>query len=156
MTSDNPSFRRPAAVGSQPPTANSGPERTSRPPTPPRAAGHIPSLRNRQEESMVEALDDLALLQEMRATYIPALRKLVEGGAPSEQILKLVESMAAARLASEAALSADFNLAAIKELFDRTKGKAKESKELTHRLEKLPDSDLDALLLTAAVETDDE
>lgn len=153
MTSDNPRFRRPAAVGSQPPTANSGPERTSRPPVQPRTAGHIPSLRNRQEESMVEALDDLALLQEMRATYIPALRKLVEGGAPSEQIFKLVESMAAARLASEAALAGDFNLAAVKELMDRVHGKPTEKKELTHKMAKLKDEELDALLLTAAADS---
>ena len=84
------------------------------------------------------------------------MKKLIDGKAPSSEILKLVEAVAAARLASEAALSDEFNLAAVKELMDRVHGKSTEKKELTHKMAKAKDEELDALLLTAAADADDD
>jgi hypothetical protein len=132
------------------------PLQRSRPAPAGRRPGYIPSVRNRSEEEMVELLDDVSIFREMRSTLLPALRSLIEAGAPSEEIYKLVESITAARLASEAAFAPDFNLGAARELMDRLHGKATEKKDVTHRLEKLKDTDLDALLLTAANESSDE
>ena len=108
----------------------------------PRQPGHIP--RNRQESRMVNAIDDLAVFEELRTTLIPQLRKAIESGADTEEILKIGKSAALARLVSIAVLEAGGNLPAIKEILDRLDGKVAEKKEV--KLGRLKDEELDALV----------
>ena len=109
-----------------------------------------------EEKKMVAALDDLAMFEELQKSIIPQLRALIKKGATSQEILEAGRAIAAARLVSMAALEPGANLAAIKELFDRLEGKATERKEFTHKLGKLREEELDALLLTAASDVGDE
>jgi hypothetical protein len=105
---------------------------------------------------MVEALDELALFEEYRATMLPKLREQVERGASTKEILGTAQAAAVARLASMAVLENDPKIAlvAIKELLERTDGKVTEKKEVTHAMAKLKDEELDALVMTALNEAE--
>lgn len=117
-----------------------------------------PPTVNHAEDSLVEALDDLALFQEMRAELLPELRRLIETKAPTKQILESARAAAVARLASLAVMDEDSKtaLAAIKELLDRSEGKVTEKKEITHAMSKLKDEELDALVLSTLDEADSD
>jgi hypothetical protein len=114
----------------------------------------LPAATNQREDSLLESLDDLALFQDLRADLLPELRRLIEGRAPTKDILESARAAAVARLASMAVLDEDSKvaLAAIKELLERSEGKVTEKKEITHAMGKLKDEELDALVLTALSE----
>lgn len=113
---------------------------------------------NEQEQGIVDSLDDLALFQDLRAELLPELRKLIEGRAPTGEILQSARAAAVARLASLAVMDEDSKvaLAAIKELLDRTEGKVSEKREIVHAMAKLKDEELDALVLTTLNEASDD
>lgn len=123
----------------------------------PRVRREPPVPAKTAEDRMVESLDELSFFQEFKAELLPDLRKLVEGGAPTKEILERARALATARLASLAALETDSRtaLVAIKELMDRLDGKATERKEIKHSMEQLRDEELDALVLTAMKEAED-
>lgn len=81
---------------------------------------------------------------------LPGLKAALRMGLSAEQIYAEFTSMAAARGVNIALTETDSAkaLAAIKDVLDRTQGKATERQEHTHRLEQLPDEQLDALLKT--------
>lgn len=107
------------------------------------------------EKSMTGLLDDLSTFEDMRRDLLPKLRKAVEGGASTKDILGTARAVAVARLASIAVLEADTKtaLAAVKELLDRLEGRTVDKKEVTHAMAKLKDEELDALLITAVSES---
>ena len=105
-----------------------------------------------EEKKMVRGLDDLAMFEELQASVIPQLRALIKKGASSEEILEAGRAIAVARLVSMAALDPEANLGAIKELLDRVHGKSTEKKDITHKLGRLKDEEVDALLLSAISE----
>lgn len=109
------------------------------------------------EELMVETLDAINDFQEYRSSMIPELRKALEGGAAPKHILGLAKSYAAARLAHIVATETDpaRALAAIKDLLDRTEGKAIERKDVRHRLDQVDEREVDALLLSSLNELED-
>jgi len=123
----------------------------------PRVRREPPVPAKTAEDRMVESLDELSFFQEFKAELLPDLRKLVEGGAPTKEILERARALATARLASLAALETDSRtaLVAIKELMDRLDGKATERKEIKHSMEQLRDEELDALVMTAMNEAED-
>lgn len=97
---------------------------------------------------MVRNLDQLAAFEEYQDEVLPKLREALKNGAKAEDIYQMAMGVAAARAVSIAVKEKDSSkaLAAIKEIMDRTAGKATERKEVSHRLEKLPDEQLDSLL----------
>jgi hypothetical protein len=121
-----------------------------------RVAGYMPG--NEATRSIEERLDDLAVFEELRADLIPFLRKAIESNASPEEILEKGRAAVFARLLSIAVLepSSNSTLAAIKEYIDRDRGKATDKKEITHRLGKLPDEEVDALLLSKLADNDEE
>ena len=130
---------------------------TRRSPFTARPRSNQPAVNPRgEEERMVEALDELALFEEYRATMLPKLREQVERGASTKEILGTAQAAAVARLASMAVLENDPKIAlvAIKELLERTDGKVTEKKEVTHAMAKLKDEELDALVMTALNEAE--
>lgn len=119
-------------------------------------------ILNKDEDEAVALSDDLVEFEKFRAELLPALRADVMAGTPAKDILEKVKSIAAARLGLIAASSIDQRtaLSAIKDILDRTEGRAQESKEITHKFGKLKDEELDSLLASRFKEiegsTDDE
>lgn len=109
---------------------------------------------NGSESRMVNALDKLKAFDEFESLILPQLRKDLKAGLTSEEIYKKYKHLAAARAVSITLGEKDSSKAlnAVKEIFDRSEGKSTEKKEVTHRLDKLPDEQLDALLLTEMTE----
>lgn len=145
MTANSHSGRyRPPAVGTQPRTAN-----------PATTGGRaIDRGINEAEALLVSGLDDLALFQEFQSDMLPKLRALIKRGAKTEEILELGRSLAVGRLVTIAATEEDSGkaLSAIKELLDRKEGKITDKREIVHKMGKLRDEELDALVLTALQE----
>ena len=113
---------------------------------------------NKQEAEMVRSLDELAEFQEYRDKILRRFHKMLKDGAEPQEILKVAQSLAAARLGSMAATEFDSGkaLSAIKDLLDRTQGRATEKKEVQHKFEKLTDEELDSLVASKLGALQDE
>jgi hypothetical protein len=117
---------------------------------------------NHQERVMANALDTRTLMDDIAKEILPILARAIKERWTPEQVRKhpLVSVLLAARQASIAITDPDSSkaLAAIKDLNDRTEGKAVERVEATHKYEKLKDEELDALLASeeASLERDTE
>ncbi len=103
---------------------------------------------NKSEHRAVMTLDELSEFREYRSNILKKFQKMLKDGKSSEEILKLAQKIAAARLGTIAATEVDAGraLSAIKDLLDRTQGKAVETKKIEHKFEKLSDDDLDAVV----------
>jgi hypothetical protein len=99
---------------------------------------------------MAKNLDDLAEFEQFRSEILPALQKDLKSGMTDEKIIQKYRAVVAARMVTHALDLANpgVSLAATKDLMDRSLGKAVERKQVEHRLGKLPDEELDAILLT--------
>ncbi len=117
-----------------------------------------PHKHNREEAKMVKTLDALSEFEEFKADILQKMKQLLKAGKSSEEILEFGRALAAARIVSTAATSADPKdaLSASRDILDRTQGKAKERTEVEHKFSKLKDEELDALLLSRLKETSDE
>lgn len=104
-------------------------------------------------------LDDLAEFEDFKESILPVLQQALKDGLTAEQIYTKFQAYAAARTVSIVAREVDSGkaLAAIREVLDRSAGKAVERTEVTHKMEKLPDAQLDALIRSKleATEADD-
>ena len=96
------------------------------------------------------SLDELAIQDEMWSGVLQSVRDDVRKGASAEDLLKKYAGLAAARIVTIAATDADSGraLSAARDMMDRVYGKAKETKDVTHRLDKVKEEQLDALLLS--------
>lgn len=114
---------------------------------------------NDQESAMTRMLDELTEFQEFQQ-LLPALRRALVDGKDAGEIYDDFSNMAAVRTVQIALLEQDSGkaLSAIKDILDRTQGKAVERKEVKHKFSDLPDDDLDAILLSELddVSYDDE
>ena len=111
----------------------------------------------RNEKNMISALDRLRAFEEFEQLLLPQLRADLKAGLTADEIYKKYEHLAAARSVTIAMAEQDSAkaLQAVKEIRDRATGKAIEKKEITHKLDKLPDDQLDALLLTELSDMDE-
>lgn len=97
---------------------------------------------------MADALDELAEFEEFKDQVLPAIRKDLAAGLTESQILEKYKALAAAAVVTittkidQPAVA----LAAAKDILDRTRGKAKESKDVTHRFSQMPEKEIDAIL----------
>lgn len=110
------------------------------------------------ETKIVNAIDDLREFHKFREEILPQLRKALLRGDDADTIYKNFQAYAAARAVSIAAQEVDSGkaLAAIKDILDRTQGRAKERSEVTHKLSSLPEEQLDAILLSKLKGTNTE
>jgi hypothetical protein len=117
-----------------------------------------PMVGNRVEDKMVRNLDTLKAYDEFRNNILPALQKKVLEGATAEEIYKTFESYAAARNITIAMTDPDTGraLSAIKDILDRTQGKAKERTEHVHKYAKLKDEELDSLLMSELTDLEED
>lgn len=100
-------------------------------------------------------IDDIKAFEEFRQSILPALQKDIKAGLSNKQLREKYAAIAEARRITLIATSNNESAvnAAIKDLLDRTEGKPVEKKEIAHRLGKLTDAELDAMLLS---ETDED
>lgn len=94
--------------------------------------------------------EDLKEFEEFKNDTLKSIRKDLKKGLSAEEIRKKYTAILQARLITAALTTEDESkaLAISKDVLDRVEGKAKESTEVTHRLEKLSDKELDALILS--------
>ena len=119
---------------------------------------------NATENRMVRALDTLAQYDEFCDEVMPLLRKAIQEGWTAEELENdaRIQALLVARQLSIALSDKDASkaLAAIRDARDRSTGKPTEKVEVTRKLEKLPDDQLDArlksLLATDGEQDDDE
>jgi hypothetical protein len=105
---------------------------------------------NKQEAIMAAALDERAAFEDFKESLLPFLRDALKKGWTAEQIQNhpKLQSALMARQMSIALNDKDTSkaLAAIKDIRDRTEGKARERLEVTSKLDRTPDEQLDALI----------
>lgn len=101
-----------------------------------------------QQNKMAKNLDDLAAFEEFQDEILPTLKKAVKEGWSPEKIYKHAAALAAARSVSIALTEMDSAkaLAGIKEILDRSGGKATERREVKHEVSALSDAELEALI----------
>lgn len=97
---------------------------------------------------MATLLDDLESFYDYRENILPEIRRDLEKGMKPEQLRQKYAALVQARQITDALLNPDASKAqaASKDILDRTEGKAKERVDHTHRLQSLPDNELDAVL----------
>jgi hypothetical protein len=107
-----------------------------------------PSGKNDVDEAMSRNLDTLSEFDEFNVEIAPALRGAIKAGKSPEEIYNLVLAHASARMVSIALTekSPAIAMAALKDILDRTKGKATENKAIKLDLANTSDEALDAKL----------
>lgn len=108
----------------------------------PRLSGH------QAEDHRTRSIDDLAEFEDFRTTVLADLRRDVLAGKSPEEIRKKWANRLTAEQITIAMTdeNSSTRLAAIKDITDRAEGKPKETKEISHRLGKLPEEQIDSLL----------
>lgn len=111
--------------------------------------------KNYVEETMVRTLDKLSKFAEF-VDLLPKLQSMIKKGKSAEEIRDWAAPMVQASITNIALTDKDTKtrLAAGKDVMDRKDGKAKETKEIKHRMDKLTDIQLEALLKSELEEYD--
>lgn len=116
------------------------------------------TLKNTEESKRVQFLDQLAEYQSFIRDLPKELRNALLDGKPADAIYKKYENVAAVRAVQIMMTEPDSGkaLAAVKDVLDRTQGKAIERKLVKHHLEELPDKELDAIIMSELNEVNNE
>ena len=95
-------------------------------------------------------LDELAMSEELFSGVLLGIRNDIKNGLSAEDIMQKYANIAAARVVTVALTDQDSGkaLAASKDILDRHLGKAKEKKEIIHKLDKVDEKQIDSILLT--------
>jgi hypothetical protein len=96
-------------------------------------------------ESLCSMVDDLDLLETIKANVLPQIQIDLKKGLTAKQILEKYQAYAAAVTVTNMTDPRN-SVASAKEILDRTVGKPSEKKEVTHKYGALTDDELDALL----------
>jgi hypothetical protein len=96
------------------------------------------------------SIDELAIYDEMLSGVLVGVREDIKSGLAADQIMAKYANIAAARTVTIALtdLESGKALAASKDILDRSLGKAVERKQIQHKLEKVDEKQLDAILIT--------
>lgn len=103
-----------------------------------------------QQRAMARTIDEIAAYEQFKQEILPALRADLAAGRKPAELREKYSAMLTARAITIALSDSDAGKAmtAIRDLQDRHEGKAKETKEISHRLKDLPEEQLDAVLDT--------
>ncbi len=101
-------------------------------------------------DELSELSDAISEFDEFRQEVLPELRRMLAAKASPSRMRREFMNYLTARLITEGLTNPDAakDVAAIKEITDREFGKSTEKKEVAHRLGKLDEKELDALLLS--------
>lgn len=110
------------------------------------------------ENHMAENLDLLAQFEGFTKDIPKALREALLSGADASALYEQYASIAAVRVVQILTTEPDSSkaLAAAKELLDRTYGKAKETREVKHSMQKVTDDELDSMIISLEAEASEE
>lgn len=116
----------------------------------PRAPKKPRKSGSKTEDHRIRSVDDLALYDRLMGTMLKDLKEDLANGLTPEDLRHRYASLAQARGINVALTDADPKnvLAAVKDILDRSEGKAKERKEIEHTLGKLSEKELDALIIS--------
>jgi hypothetical protein len=117
-----------------------------------------PKTNGKAEGRMTRTLDRLTQFEDFEKTILPQLQKDIRRGITAKEMASKYSALAMARLITVAMTSeneAQVERAGVK-VVEFGDGKATERKEVSHRLEKLPQEQMDALLLTELGEVEEE
>lgn len=105
---------------------------------------------NAMQDTRARNIDSLALHDELLQGVLGSVKKDLAAGLTGQQILEKYASLAAARVVSIAVTEADSGkaLASAKDVLDRAYGKARETKDVTHRLAQVDEKQIDAILIS--------
>lgn len=110
---------------------------------------------NGKEERLTEDLDRMRQFKDFEQSILPALREDLVSGMSSEELREKYKSYVQASQITAALLDPKA-ASERKDILDRAEGRATERKEIHHRLEKLPEEELDALLLSELEDASDD
>lgn len=101
-----------------------------------------------EQKRMAETLDDLEEFESFKKDILPKLRREMQKGSSAEDIFKMVTPLLAGKLASMALTTKDNkeSMAMIKDILDRSQGKARERIQVTTKYEQMSDEELAALV----------
>lgn len=101
--------------------------------------------------------DRLAAFEDFESEILPALIKDLKAGMTPDQLRQKYDSIVQARAITTALTERDSGKAmtAVKDILDRTHGKATEKKEVTHRFKDMSDKELDAVIKSEEAELSD-
>jgi len=102
------------------------------------------------EDTRVRNIEDLALYDDMLQGVLGSVKKDLAAGLTGPEIMEKYAAIAAARTVTIAATEFDSGkaLQASKDILDRAYGKAREIKDVTHRLAQVDEKQIDSLLIT--------
>ncbi len=106
--------------------------------------------KNSVEDRMVSFIDRATKFEEFERDILPALQESVRRGEAPAAMRRKYLSHVQARQITEALTNPDATkaLAAVNSILDREEGKPVERKDVQHRLGKLNEKELDALLIS--------
>jgi flagellar biosynthesis chaperone FliJ len=105
------------------------------------------NLAREAQDKQAGLIDDLAEFEQYRKEVLEGIRADRKAGMTAEQILEKYQGEVKLRQLTIALTGQDKDsLAASKDLRDRAEGRAVERQEHTHRLENLPEEQLDSLI----------
>lgn len=108
------------------------------------------------QNKIASLVDDLAEFEEFRGTILRTIRQDLKDGMTAEELRNKYAALVQARVITEAVSDESARaLTAAKDVLDRAHGKATEKKEITHRLQDLSDTELDALIMSEEAELKD-
>ncbi len=97
--------------------------------------------------NMANNVDRIAALQEFENAFGPAVRKALLDGKTDKQIMEQFKPIVGARLVTIATTGEDsVALAAGREILNRLEGTPIQKTENSHRFQRLPDAELDAII----------
>lgn len=100
---------------------------------------------------MARKLDEREAYERFKEEVLPAIQKDLQKGFTAEELVQKYHALAMARnitIAINPKSQDSVALAASKDILDRALGKAKERSEVTHRMQDVPEEQLNAALLT--------
>lgn len=114
--------------------------------------------KNHAEDRIALAIDDLAEFEQFKEDVVKALREDIYNGLSAEEMYVKYQAQAAARGITIAMTERDSAraLSAVKDILDRSQGKAVERKDVRHRMENAKEEDIDAILLSKLGEAAEE
>jgi hypothetical protein len=113
---------------------------------------------HKQENEAIKLADSLNEFEKFRELLPAQLRKDLLAGLTAKQIYKKYAPMAAARAVAVALSEADSAkaLSAAKEVMDQAEGKVTVRTEVTHKMDGMPEEQLDALIRSRMSSTAEE
>jgi hypothetical protein len=115
-----------------------------------RARAESAQRKHQTDNHAADLVDQLRAFEEFRTELLPAIKRDLKSGLSADQLRKKYQAWVQARLIMNALTDPDAgkSTTAAKDLLDRVEGKAKETVDHNHRLQDVPEEELDAIVMS--------